>query len=81
MDTLQTWITRAYAVRCTPEQREGIAALCLAAQERGDAVNSVWHQSAQYFGYPERCNCGHCKRFNGVEGMVADARRFGGGSK
>ena len=61
-ETLQTWINRAGAVSCTPEQREDIAKLCLEAQLRGDAVNNVWHQTAQYFNYPDRCNCAHCTR-------------------
>jgi len=62
-DSLQTWIVRAYAVRCTPEQRETVAKLCLEAQERGDARNSVWHQSSRYFGHA--CNCVPCRRERG----------------
>lgn len=61
VDSLETWNTRAFAVRCTPEQRLAIATLCREGQARGDEHFSVWHMAAKYFGYQDRCNCRPCQ--------------------
>ncbi len=36
-----------------------IGLLCFEAQERGEQPG-VWHAAAQFYGYPERCNCVPC---------------------
>ncbi len=39
---------------------QSIALICLEAHQRGQQV-SAWHAAAQFYGYPERCNCFPCK--------------------
>jgi hypothetical protein len=42
-----------------PTDIPGIASLCADAYERGEPIGA-WHASAQFYGYPERCNCVPC---------------------
>ena len=44
-----------------PGDVHAIALRCVAAQERGE-LTSVWHETAQFYGYQERCNCVPCSK-------------------
>lgn len=56
------WLNRVYgSVRCSDAEARAIAARCVAAEVRGE-ITSVWHESAQHFGYQHRCNCVPCTK-------------------
>lgn len=38
---------------------QAIGLLCFEAQERGEQPGA-WHMAAQFYGYPDRCNCVPC---------------------
>lgn len=51
-------VAGAVRVKQTADVRP-IALICFDAYQRGEQV-SAWHASAQFYGYPERCNCVPC---------------------
>lgn len=66
LGTYADWLLRVQtAVRFdSPEKRvedaPKIALMCKDAADR-DENAGVWHQTAIFYGYPERCNCFPCK--------------------
>jgi hypothetical protein len=67
-----------------PADVAGIARLCIEAQERGETPGA-WHAAAQFYGYPERCNCVPCKSARDAdkwaEGAAAGSWSFHGRSR
>lgn len=64
--TLADWRARvAGAVRVKqPEDIDAIARRCFDATEAGRSTG-VWHETADFYGYADRCNCYPCAHARG----------------